>query len=147
MVTNHNIFDTMRRSKVNSTNFENCSEFKEYDYENETSKVGSSLGLCYSENYILNSVVPYLKENGEMKAFSEKEVEKYSYRPMSMSFDLYGVIDYWWIILAVNGYKNPADFHSFNALIIPTVSEIESIFDKEVFANENVGVVPETTDR
>lgn len=146
-VTEHDIFETMRKSVNNSINFENCTEFKEYDYDADESKVGSALGLCYTENYIINTVVPYLKNNGELRSFSEKEVEKYSYRPMTMSFDVYGVIDYWWVILAVNGYKNPNEFHSFTSLIVPTIGEIESILDKEMYANESVGNVPESTDR
>ena len=141
------IFSTMRNSIKNTVNFENCSEFTEYDYEAEDSKVGSSLGLCIENNYILDSIIPYLKTKSPVKAFTAEEIEKYAGKPLAMSKAIYGTIDYWWILLAVNDYMTPSDFHSFSTLIVPSIPDIENIMDKEGYTNENVGVVPESTDR
>ena len=41
----------------------------------------------------------------------------------------------------------PSDFHSFDVLIIPSISDIETIIDKEVFTNETLGKIPESTER
>ena len=146
-VIENNIFETMKGALGNTLNFENCSSFEEYDYEKEGSKLGSALGLCYENNYILKTLVPYLKEKTPVQTFTEEQQELYAGKPMKLSMDVYGVIDYWWIILAVNGYANPIDFRSFNTLLIPSKSDIASILDKESFSNEKIGKIPESTDR
>ena len=126
----------------NSLNFENCSIFTKYDFEDTASALGSAFGLCDQRNYIIEELVPYLKENAEMRAFSEDEIKNFEYRPMALSVYYYNVIDYWWIILAVNGYFNPREFHSFKTLIIPVKSDIETVLNRELFANSKVGAIP-----
>ena len=137
-----NFKDNITQSLNNTLNFENCGVFEKYDFEKDISKLGSALGLCEQTNYVIEEIVPYLKENAEMRSFTTSEVDMYSYKPMALSSALYGVIDFWWIILAVNGYLNPRDFHSFTKLVIPAKNDIEKIVDKELFANANIGVIP-----
>ena len=133
--------DTYRKSIENTTNFENCSSFTKYNYEEKP--IDSSLGLCLADNYILTTIVPYLKEKSNIKVYDKEVAEKNYYgKPMKLSYDEYGVTDFWWIILAVNGYFNPRDFINWETLIIPTINEIESIIDKELYVNKDIGVIP-----
>lgn len=135
------------KTKNNTLNFENHSKFSEYDFEESSSKVGSRLGLCYSDDFIVNTVIPYLIDNTEPTAFKEKDVEKYAGKPMEFAKYVYGDIDYWWIILCVNGYLNPSEFHSFTKLIIPSKGIIESILNKESYNSSDLGEIPKSSDR
>lgn len=144
-IVNHDIFGSYKQAQSNTLNFENCSTFTEYDHEDKG--IGSAYGLCYDENYIVNNIIPYLKKTAEFKSFSDAEKEEYKCKPMKLSYDIYGTIDYWWILLCVNGYMYPSDFHSFDVLIVPSISDIETIIDKEVFTNETLGKIPESTER
>ena len=139
---NKNTISTCKNAVNNTVNFENCSEFVRYDYEDKSKKKGSVLNLCYSENYIMRDIVNYLKESSDMKFYSESEREKYYGKPMYLSYIEYGVTDYWWIILAVNGYFNPYEFSGWETLIIPNENDIEKIMDKEMYVNPWLGVIP-----
>jgi hypothetical protein len=47
----------------------------------------------------------------ELRAFNETEFDqKYKFRPKRLSNDLYGSIDYWYLLLLVNDMSNPMDF-------------------------------------
>lgn len=133
--------DTFNKSVENTINFENCSTFEKYNYANNP--IESVLGLCVSDNYVLNVVVPHLKSISKNKLYKKETAKELYYgKPMKLSLDEYGVIDYWWIILAVNGYFNPRDFINWETLIIPTVNEIESVIDRELYVNKDIGVIP-----
>ena len=140
-VNNKQFRETYRKSVENTVNFENCSSFTKYNYEDNP--IDSKLGLCLADNYIMSTIIPYLKEKSEIKVFT-KEVakDKYYGKPMKLSYDEYGVTDYWWIILAINGYFNPREFINWESLIIPSINDIESIIDKEMFINSDIGVIP-----
>ncbi len=133
--------DTYRKSMENTINFENCSSFTKYNYEDKP--IDSKLSLCLADNYIMTTVIPYLKDKSETKLYDKETAERYYYgRPMKLSLDEYGVTDFWWIILAVNGYFNPRDFINWDSLIIPKINDIESIIDKELYVNPDIGVLP-----
>lgn len=139
---NRNTISTCKNALNNTTNFENCSEFVRYDYEDKDKRKGSVLNLCYSENYIMRDIIEYLKQNSTLEYFKEEERKKYYGKPMYLSYDKYGVIDYWWVILAVNGYFNPYEFSGWETLIIPNENDIEKIIDKEIYVNPWLGVIP-----
>ena len=134
-VIKYDFITTMKNALENSMNFENHTEFTPYEYISDTEVMKSFLGLCESKNYILENILPHLKEKSKMIEFNEEERLIYTGNPMKLSYDQYGLIDYWWLIMAVNGYFNPDDFRDFKTLIIPYKEEIAQILDKEVFAN------------
>ena len=126
----------------NTLNFENCTFFTKYDYEDSDKSLGSSLNLYWQDNFILNTIVPYLKENSNIKEFSDSDKERYYEKPMTLSYYTYGTIDYWWVILAVNGYFNPQEFTGFDKLYIPDQNAIAQIIDKMEYSDGTVGVFP-----
>jgi hypothetical protein len=138
-----NFKETIKRSLDNTLNFENHTIYEKYDYEDENKRLGSSLNICLGDNYILNVVVPYLRSNSPIEFFRPQESALYEYRPMKLSYAKYGVIDFWWILLSVNGYFNPIEFHSFEYLIIPNKNDLAAIIDKELYTNKGYGVIPE----
>jgi hypothetical protein len=134
--------ETIRRSVDNTLNFENTSIFEKYDYDNEKKKLGSALNLCVANNYIFDSVIPYLRSVSPLEAIKEDERKRFDRNPMKMSYYRYGVIDYWWILLAVNGYFNPEEFHDFIYLRMPNKATIGTIVDRELFTDKPYGIIP-----
>jgi hypothetical protein len=134
---------SIERSLDNTLNFENHTIFEKYDYDEDNKKVGSVLNLCIHHNYIFDTIVPYLRNNSNLELISDEMRELYKKNPMKLSYDRYGVTDYWWIILTVNGYFNPYEFQDFEYLRMPLKSEIALIIDRELFNNKNYGIVPE----
>lgn len=126
----------------NSMNFEKCSSFVRYDYEDSKKSVGTALNLCFQTNHVMDIIVPYLKSKSEVNLYTEDQAKPYYGRPMALSYDTYGATDYWWIILAVNGYFNPVEFTGWTQLVIPEINEIERILDREIYVNDNIGEIP-----
>jgi hypothetical protein len=138
-----NFSETIKRSLENTLNFENHTIFEKYDYEQENKKVGTVLNLCLKHNFIQNTLIYYLRETSPLESMSDTDRKEFDRNPLKLSYHKYGVIDYWWILLAVNGYFNPSEFHDFHFLRIPLKSTISSILDKEMFNNTLYGVIPE----
>ena len=90
----------------------------------------------------MRDIIEYLKQNSTLEYFQEEERKKYYGKPMYLSYSKYGVTDYWWVILAVNGYFNPYEFTGWETLIIPNENDIEKIMDKEIYVNPWLGVIP-----
>jgi hypothetical protein len=134
---------SISRSLENTLNFENHTQFEKYESDNEKKRVPSTLNLCLHHNYIFDTIIPYLRNTSVLEPVTDKEREEYCRNPMKLSYDKYGVVDYWWILLAVNGFFNPYEFHDFYYLRIPTKSEIASIIDRELFNNNTYGIIPE----
>jgi hypothetical protein len=134
--------ESVKRSLENTLNFENHTLFEFYNYENENDMLPSALKLCVQENYILQTIIPYLRKEAELKSFTDEEQKRYNRKPSLLSYDKYGCIDYWWILLAINGYFNPSDFHDFQYLRIPSSEVIARVLDKEAFSNTQMGVLP-----
>ena len=131
----------MTRSLTNTVAFENCTEFIKYS---GSSKYADPINLCEQNNYILNEVVPYLKTNSDIKIYSKEIAKSYYGKPMKLSYDEYGITDYWWIILAVNDYFFSQDFINWTSLILPSKSDISKVMDKALYSNESIG---ETVER
>lgn len=140
-ITSNDVKATMKDALNNSLNYENHSIFTKYDYEENP--LGSVLNLCDSKNVIIDDMLKYLKENSSRRGFSEEEVKEYAGKPMKLSLDTYNTTEYWWIILAINGYFNPFEFHSFTSLLMPSTSDIQSVIDKNTYADSSFGKIPE----
>jgi hypothetical protein len=139
----NNFTESIKRSLVNTLNFENISLYEKYDYEEDKKKLGSLLNLCVTKNFVYDTVIPYLREHSPLEAMSENDRKIYFRNPMKLSYDRYGVIDYWWLILGINGYFNPYEFHDFMYLRIPSTNSVATIIDKELYNNKNYGIIPE----
>jgi hypothetical protein len=134
--------ETVRRSLTDTLNFENHSLYEKYDYEEEGRKLGSALNLCLADNYILSALIPWLRKESPVELMSDSDRIIYNKNPMKLSYHRYGTGGYWWIILGVNGYFNPYEFHDFIYLQIPGQAAIASALDRELFNNKNYGVIP-----
>jgi hypothetical protein len=138
-----NFIENAKLAEPNTLNFENHTMYDRYNFEGRNKQVESVLNLCIDDNYIISEIVPYLRKVSKYTTFDDNDRSKYEYKPMALSFAIYHKIDYWWLILVINGYFNARDFHSFDRLMIPTKEEMEGIMDKEIYANPRIGVFPE----
>ena len=120
----------------NTLNFENCAFFTKYDYAENDKALGSSLNLYWQDNFILNTIVPYLKSHSDIKEFTDSDKDAYYEKPMTLSYYTYGTIDYWWVILAVNGYFNPQEFTGFEKLYV-SLNPVVPSANAKLFKNEN----------
>jgi len=132
--SDNNFQDSINKSQENTLLFENCSDM--YTYEQNNPGYNSSRKLRIYENRILNKYIPLFKQYGEIKLFTDDEIKKYQYRPKRLSLEYYGTIDFWWIILAVNGYMSILDFKNFSSLIIPDKDVIIKTVDEELRKNK-----------
>lgn len=97
------------------------------------------MNLCEQNNYILDEIVPYLKSVAKVRLYTEEEAEPFYGKPMKLSYNLFGLTDYWWLILAVNGYFVSQDFTGWTRLILPEKSDIETILDRALYSNSDIG--------
>jgi hypothetical protein len=128
---------SMEKTSENTVVFENCTTFEKYNSPNE--KYTNVLNLCVQNNYILNEIIPYLKTIADVKLYDEEVAKEYYGKPMKLSMYYYGVIDYWWIILAMNNYFVSRDFVGWTRLLIPSKAQIEQIIDKALYSNSDIG--------
>ena len=127
----------MERSSDNTVVFENSTVF--HKYNTPDNKYSSILNLCMQENYILNEIIPYLRTKATVKLYSPEIAEPFYCKPMKLSMDIYGLTDYWWILLAINGYFVSQDFIGWNRLLIPNRSDIENVLDRVLYSNAELG--------
>lgn len=124
---------TINDQVFNTLSFENvCNTF---EYSNpESAQLGiTSRDLRLYENVVLNNLLDIFRVTAKIKAFTDDELNKYRFKPKSLSFDIYGVTDFWWIILAVNGMVNDAEFDNFFTLFIPDIEVMKKNIDVELF--------------
>lgn len=130
----------------NGIAFENCSEYTKYNDENNS--MTDPLGLCVVNNYILSYIIPYLKtsKNTTVKTYSERSAKQYYGKPQLLAYELFGTVDYWWVILAINDYFISQEFKGWTKLLIPSKNDIESVMDKLDYSNDTIGVNPNEED-
>lgn len=122
---NDQIFSTL--------SFENICNTFEYSNPESAQLSITSRGLRLYENVVLDKLLDILRNNSKIRAFTDEELNKYRFRPKFLSLDIYGVTDYWWIILAVNGLTNDSEFENFFTLLIPDKDMVRKYIDMELF--------------
>ena len=131
---------SIERTLDNTLNFEQSSILDKYVSDDASQGDSSVLGLYRFSSVILDSVVPYLKQVSSYTQYTDEEEKLYRNKPMKLSLDTYGVTDFWYIILAVNGYMSPSEFKNFKTLLIPSKTVIESTVNSILFNNSDIGI-------
>lgn len=89
-------------------------------FVNVTSRYANSPVVYYTEKKLLS----YPLYRKERIAFSKKDkftiiTKGYEYRPDLVSFEFYGLPDFWWKIMEANDIKDIYDFKSGLSIKIP----------------------------
>lgn len=115
-----------REMKDNSLNIESMGRFEELP--------NSVTGTGIMDLDIITIYLPSIIENGQAISVSRQAESAYRYNPKKLSLDTYGVPDFWYLILAMNGYNSIYDFKGFSLLIVPDdkyVSDLVTRLEKE----------------
>lgn len=94
------IDDFVRIGKTNSVQFQNSSYFKEIDGQ-----------ILEDYNIFRDRYYKKLMSYTEMMTMTDDEFRKYKYRPKVLSAQLYETVDYWYILLIINGMYSCMDFN------------------------------------
>lgn len=135
---NVNSFDFTSYKNIanNSLQFENMCTIESFD----TNKDKSRLGLLDWSNELLTIYLPSIIDNGNLIDIrSEENQRRYSMNPHRLSKDKTGITDYWYLILAMNSYRNIYEFKDFTTLILfPNTNYVDSlitVFEKDRLTN------------
>jgi hypothetical protein len=75
-------------------------------------------GISYVIKNVINDYLPELKKLARKVLLSDKEYEKYKFKPKLLSYDLYGTTEYYIYLLMINDMCNVYEFDSKKLLII-----------------------------
>ena len=80
-------------------------------------------GIKYVVKNVLDDYLYELKKLAINIELTNDEIVKYNYKPKLLSADIYGMTDFFYIILLLNAICNIKDFHDINPLkLIPSDS-------------------------
>lgn len=130
MIVNNNAGETnlMRRfinlGKQNSLNLSNNVNYIKYQNTDRVIPVDGIFSQKYRDHLISVS---------QEVELTEEEYNKYKYRPKLLSYDLYGTVDYWFILMIINNVSTIISFNLKTIRFIPSESLdiLELIMNKE----------------
>lgn len=126
---------SMKNRAVNTLNFENCSNQQEYANINMMNNNATSRSLRMWDITPLTKLAGIFAQTASIETFTTDQQQIYQFRPKRLSLRFYGVSDFWWIIMAVNGIYRVEDFTNFSSLIIPDKQTMIDEIDSELFSN------------
>lgn len=78
-------------------------------------------GIKYVVKNVLDDYLYELKKLSINIELNNDELVKYNYKPKLLSADIYGMTDFFYIILLINGICSVKDFHDINPIkLIPS---------------------------
>ena len=130
MIVNNNAGETnlIRRfinlGKQNSLNLSNNVNYIKYQNTDHVIPVDGIFSQKYRDHLISVS---------QEVELTEEEYNKYKYRPKLLSYDLYGTVDYWFILMIINNVSTIISFNLKTIRFIPSESLdiLELIMNKE----------------
>lgn len=131
-------FKSITECSENTLNFENSAISEDYCNNEVESAEKSNLHL---KNYDILFITKYydrIFEDAVKITFDEFEQMKYFRNPKSLSYDKFGTIDYWYLILLLNQWNSAYDMIDLGkTVLIPNVQTITNILTEEEFINSN----------
>ena len=117
-----------KTTKDNSHLIDNLSSKEAYVNPNVQFAQESKFGLHLFKNYLVNDCIEELVYSSKIVYYYDEETKnRYRLKPEIVSYDNYQTTSYWYIILAVNGYRSIFEFKNFTNLMIPSLDKIEEI--------------------
>jgi hypothetical protein len=117
--------ENYRRTVNNSLQFENICENEDYGEV-------TAFGLRTWDCELLTTYLPTIIERGQTLFIrTEKERKNYERNPQRVSMDTFGSSEYWYLILAMNGYTSRFEFTNFGGiLLVPVPLVINELVNK-----------------
>ena len=127
---------TNERIANNSLMFDNICEKEVLKDESSPNNKNKSNIQLY-RNIIIDRYIEDLIENADTyKVSNNTDYELLKFNPKLLSELLYGVSDYWWLILSMNGYMSVYEFRDFDVLLVPNEDHVDSIMTEIIFNRE-----------
>lgn len=96
-------------------------------------------GIKYIVKNVLNDYLYELKKLSVNIQLTNDELVKYNYKPKLLSADIYGMTDFFYIILLINGICSVKDFHDINPIkLIP--SDTLGDYLSSITTNESMNI-------
>jgi archaellum component FlaG (FlaF/FlaG flagellin family) len=117
------IDDYVKRSSENYLQFQNSSHYTVVDGE-----IMEDFNI-FRDRYYDTIMNQYTVD----RILTEEEYQKYKYRPKRLSSDIYGTIDYWYILLMINKMSSTLQFTKkrIKVLSIEGTIFIKNLYKKE----------------
>jgi hypothetical protein len=117
------IDDFVKRSETNYLEFQNSSH-----YALVNDKIMEDFNI-YRDRYYDTIIQQYATE----RILTDDEFKKYKYRPKRLSNDIYGTIDYWYILLMINKMSSVFQFvkKKIKVLTIEGTVYLKNLYKKE----------------
>lgn len=129
---------TIENLNKNTLTFENATTREFYEDPNIPSMEKTVTNLTFFEIPIFD-LLPAFRAKSYYQRFHRNDIQKYEFKPKLLSFDLYKYTDFWYIILAMNGYSSVYDFKNFKVLELPKLEVVEEYIDKLKYTNPDIG--------
>lgn len=118
---------TLMNILTNSLLFENISYRENYVNSDITLAETSDHFLQTARLAIMDRIDEILLASTTVKFDTRRDAQYYYYQPSRVSYQKYGVTDYWWIIMLMNGYDSIHDFKDFEYLWVPNEETVKKI--------------------
>lgn len=136
---NKNSFhDSITTTAKNTLNFENsCAIFDYINNELENYKT-SNRKLKYFDIIFITKYYDVLVDSATKAVLSPEQQRRYYRNPKLLSYDRYGVIDFWYLILLLNGWNSAYDMIDLNrSILMPNSQKVSEILTQEEFLKNN----------
>lgn len=87
-------------------------------------------------NILKEKYYELLDANKILIEFDETTYNKYKYKPKLLSYDLYGTIDLWYLLIIINDFKSITDFNKKQIFIL-SPDKINTIIVKIIEMQDN----------
>lgn len=88
-----------------------------------------SNGIEYTVSNLIYDYLPELKEKAELYELSDLQFLRYKYRPDLLAYDIYGAEELFFVILALNGIIDDAEF-DFKKVYLIDASQLSKLLGK-----------------
>lgn len=133
----NNFHDSLKSTAQNSLNFENVMTSEEYTNEELSEAQRTKTNLHLTDVIFISKYYDKLLENPITTLIDYKDQSKYYRNPKALSYDRYGTIDYWYLILIMNGWNCAYEMTDLQrTLLMPNPSVVSNIITEEEFYNE-----------
>lgn len=130
MIVNNNTSETnsitkfVKVGKDNSINGSKTVKFVKYVNSNRCVPI---------DNIFIHKYRDYLISQSQEVILTDEEQKKYKYRPKLLSYDIYGTVEFWMVLLIINNISSTSEFNLKKIKFIPNenLDVIEHILNKE----------------
>lgn len=132
ITTTDDFFIQAQAASENSLLMENSSNGTEYTNKDLKNYKTTDCGLIYMESWFIEKYYDRLRETATLIDLSAAEDKlKYYCDPRMLSYDRFGTVEYWYLILLLNYMTHPTEFRNLTLIWIPDVTTIEEIISEE----------------